>query len=507
MEQSEPVDKSNEPPLLQEDNFQTLKAKSLAGIGSLVKRQIATKSIYLISTIILARLLTPQSFGIYAIIAFIVQFFSTFGDVGLGAALIQKKGELNQEELATTFWLQQALVWSVAIIVLALAPFAKLIYPQLPDDAIWMLRVMVAGFVVASLKTIPAILLERDIRFDRIALVDVVESLSFYGFAVIFAYLGLDAWSFVYAAMMRSILSVITVYLISPWRPKLVFRLSDISELVRFGLPYQGNNVLAFVKDAVTPLFVGTYAGPAAVGYVNWARNFAFAPLMLSEVFGKVAFPSFSRIQEDRLLLTNTVERSIRMMTLLLFPITGLMIALGPHLIHVIYTDKWMPAARAYYFYCTSPLVIGFVLPMFSAILALGKSMVVMRMTVLMLFLEWGLGIVFVVASDFNGIAFSQPIIAGIFFFIYHRVLVKEGVVLNVMRNIRSQFVAAFCAAVATWLVASLFRNHLHSLLMGAATGVSVYCVVVIIFMRELLSEFIEYLLKIAGKKGSGLTR
>lgn len=494
---SELPDKSNDPEESHEDNFQALKAKSLAGIGSLIKRQVATKVIYLVATVILARLLTPQSFGIYAIIAFMVQFFSTFGDVGLGAALIQKKGSLSREELATTFWLQQALVWTVALLVFALAPLAKLIYPQLPANAIWMLRVMVIAFVIASLKTIPAILLERDIRFDRIAQVDVVESLSFYGFAVVFAWLGQDAWSFVYAALARSILSVITVYLISPWRPSFAFRFSGVAELVRFGLPYQGNNVLAFVKDAVTPLFVGTYAGPAAVGYVNWARNFAFAPLMLSEVFGKVAFPSFSRIQEDRLLLARTVERSIRMMTLLLFPITGLMIALGPHLIHVIYTDKWLPALKAYYFYCTSPLVIGFMLPLFSAVLALGKSMVIMRMTVLLLLLEWGLGVVFVVASDFNGIAFSQPFIAGVFFYIYNRVLVREGVVTDVLRNTRKQFFAALFAAAVAWLVAGLFREHWQSALAGGSAGICLYVIIVRVFLRELAGEFIDYLSKI----------
>lgn len=483
-----------------EENFQTLKSRSLSGIGSLVKRQVITKLVYLVSTIILARLLTPQVFGIYAIIAFIVQFFSTFGDVGLGAALIQKKGELTREELSTTFWLQQALVWTVALIVLLAAPLARLIYPDLPENAVWMLRVMVVSFVIASLKTIPAILLEREIRFDRIAQVDVVESISFYGLAVLFSWQGLDVWSFVYAAIARSILSVVTVYAVSPWRPALIFRYCGVAELVRFGVPYQGNNLLAFVKDAVTPLFVGTYAGPAAVGYINWARNFAFAPLMLSEVFGKVAFPSFSRIQEDRLLLARTIERSVRMMTLVLFPVTSLMIALGPQLIHVLFTDKWLPALRAYYFYCTSPLVIGFMLPMHSAVLSLGKSLVILRMMVLLLFLEWGLGVLFVLADDFNGIAYSQPFIAAIFCFIYHRVLDKNGVPLNVMVNIRAQLAAAFCAGGVAWLLSQQFRSPLAAAIVCSVAGLAVYAACIPLFSRGLWGEFIEYLSKIINK-------
>ena len=107
--------------------------------------------------------------------------------------------------------------------------------------------------------------------------------------------------------------------------------------------PISGQYLLGFIKDAVTPLFVVTYAGAAAVGYVNWAKNFALAPLMLSESFGRVAFPAFSRIQEDREFLAKAVESSIRCMTLVMFPFTALMVALGPEIVHVVFTNKWLP--------------------------------------------------------------------------------------------------------------------------------------------------------------------
>lgn len=491
--------------MTEEQSFQTLKQRSLGGIGSLAKRQVITKLIYLAATVALARFLSPQAFGVYAIVAFVVQFFSTFGDVGLGAALIQKKGELSHEELSTTFWLQQVLVGGVALLALALAPCARLVYPELPVDADGMLWAMVASFVIASWKTIPAILLERDIRFDRIAQVDIAESVSFYGLAVLFAWLGLDVWSFIYAAIARSIFGVIAVYVVSPWRPALVFRYADVSALVRFGMPYQGNNVLAFIKDAVTPLFVGAYAGSAAVGYVNWARNFAFAPLMLSEVFGRVAFPSFSRLQDDRQLLARTVERSIRMMTFVLFPLTGLMIALGPQLIQLLFTAKWLPALKAYYFYCTSPLVIGFMLPMYSAVLSLGKSMLILRMTVLLLVLEWGLGVLFVVNSDFNGIAFSQPIISVLFFFIYSRALESEGVSLDILGNISRQLIAASSAAGVSWFLARLFPQPLAAVLVGSLVGLAAYAAGIWLCGRGLWNEFVDYLSRILNK-GNAVT-
>ena len=103
-------------------NVHEIKGKSLAGVGALFRRQIIIKSVFFLGNIVLARILAPEVFGIYDIVTFIVQFFSTFGDVGLGAALIRKKGELSVEEMSTTFWLQQILVWSVAVIVVGPAP-------------------------------------------------------------------------------------------------------------------------------------------------------------------------------------------------------------------------------------------------------------------------------------------------------------------------------------------------------------------------------------------------
>jgi len=484
-------------------NFQELKKKSLNSIGTLICRQFVTKLIYLVANIVLARMLAPQVFGVFAIVSFVVQFFSIFGDVGIGAALIQKKDELNREELSSLFWLQQLLVWIVAAIAFAAAPLVLRFYPTLPPVGVWLIRAMAFGFILSSLKTVPAILMERNIDFNRIALIDVAESLSFHGAAIAFAMAGYEVWSFVWAAVIRSVLGVVVVYSISSWRPGLYFNFDSIRGLLRFGLPYQGNNILAFVKDAITPVFVGTYAGAAAVGYVNWARNFAFAPLMISEVFGKVAFPSFSRIQEDRALLARTVERSIRMMTVVLFPVSSLMVALGPQLIQVLFTDKWLPALGAYYFYCTSPLVIGFMLPMFSALLALGRSMVVLRMTVLLLFLEWGLGVFFVTLTDFNGIAFSQPIIAAIFFCIYHRVLAKEGVYLRVWRNIVSQLGAASGASLLVWAIARQFQSTLLLLMMSGILGLCLYVAVLALFKKALLGEFIEYLTKIVKKEST----
>jgi PST family polysaccharide transporter len=478
------------------DTFQNIKKKSLTGMRALFVRQILVKAIFFIGNIVLARLLAPQIFGFYAIAAFVVQFFSTFGDVGIGAALIQKKGELGREELSTTFWIQQMLVWLVVGGIFAAAPLALKVYPTLPPVGVWLIRALAVSFLFSSLKTIPAILMERNIDFKRIAWVDIAENLAFQATAISGAVLGLEAWSFILAAVARSLLGTVIIYSVSTWRPAFVFRFESARGLVRFGLPYQGNQLLSFIKDAVTPLFVGAYAGAAAVGYVNWARNFAFAPLLISESFGRVAFPVFSRLQGDRELLARTVERSMRMMTLVLFPITAILLALGPELTHVLFTDRWMPGIHVFYLYCMSPGGIGVFLPLYSAILSLGNTRILLFISLFLVAAEWGMGVYFVIHYGFTGVAFSQLILVPLCTFVYYLVLQRNRVHVRIFSNIGLQLTAAVLVIAVICLTKTYYRPTCINT--GILAGLSgfMYLLFIRVSRRALLDEFREYLSK-----------
>jgi len=482
-------------------SFQDLKSKSLSGIGSLLRRQIFVYGFFFLGNIVLARILIPQLFGIYAIVAFVVQFFSTFSDVGIGAALIQKKEKLNNEELSTLFWLQQLLVVIVVIVVFLTAPLVVRIYTTLPPESAWFVRVMALSFLFTSLKTVPAILMERAINFNKVAWVDIAEGAAFQVTAICLALAGFGVWSFIAAALAQSVLGVILIYSLSPWRPSFQYNFKSARALIGFGLPYQGDAILNFIKSAITPLFVGVYAGASAVGYVNWARNLAFSPLMLSQSFGRVAFPAFARLQHDKILLQDAVERSIRMMTLIMFPITAMLFALGPEITHVVFTDKWRPGLLAFYFYCTSPFIIGIMLPLYSAILSIGKSGVLLKMSGVLLVLEWGLGVPFVLLFGYNGIAFSQPIISSLFYFVYQHILSAELVHVSVMKNVSAQFMAAVLSGITVKIMISMLTVGIITLAVSFAASSVLYVLLVYLLKKEMLIEVVQYIKEIISGK------
>lgn len=467
-------------------------------MGSLLRRQIVIKSAFLIGNVLLARILTPEVFGIYGIVTFVTQFFSLFGDIGLGAAFVRKTGYLSEDELATTFWMQQAMVWFVVGLVILLAPLALIVYPSLPPSSVWLIRAMAISLILMSLKTVPAILLERTLAFDRIARVDITEHVSYQVVAVMLALLGFGVWSFVLAALIRGSIGIIMIYSLSPWRPSFKYRFDAIRGAIKFGIPYQANNVVNFLKEAIAPLFVGAYAGAAAVGYLSWAKTLAFAPLIISASFERVAFPTFSKIQHDRQLLTRSIERSMRSMTLLLFPVTAFLIALGPDIIRIVFTEKWMPGLWAFYFYCTSPLVIGVMMPMYSGILSLGKSAILLKMTIVLVCLEWGLGIPFVMQFGFTGMAMNQPVIAIIFFMIYRSVLRSEGISISVFDNIKRQLALAAVTGVLMKLVVLSFTITAITLVIVSVIGSAGYILLAYAMNRQMTLEFKDHLMAIA---------
>jgi PST family polysaccharide transporter len=478
---------------ISEHEFTDLKKRSLSGMASLLKRQVIGSGIMFLGNIALARILVPEAFGIYAIVAFVVQFFSIFSDVGIGAALIQKKERLTDQETSTLFWLQQMLSATLVTVIFLAAPLALHVYASLPSNSVWLIRCMAISFLLASLKTVPAILMERSIDFRRISIVEIAEIVTFQGTAISLALAGFGVWSFILAALGRGIVGTGLIYLFSPWRPAKQFHPGSVKDLLHFGINYQGTSILSFIKDAVTPLFVGAYAGAAAVGYVNWARDFAFAPLAFSQVFGRVAFPAFSRLQHDKVLLREAIERSIRMITLVMFPFTAIMMALAPDIIRLVFSEKWMRGITAFYFYCTSPFLIGIILPLYSAIMSLGKSDILIKMAVLLLFLEWGMGIPFVMTFGFTGITFNQPIITLIFLYIYRSVLSGEGVTPDVTKNIGKQGLAAWCTGGIIKLCSTFLLVNLFGLIALFCLGCLFYLTLLYFLNKEILLEFRSY--------------
>ena len=331
--------------------MQDYNARAKQGIKLLMGRQVCLQVLTFAGGVILARILGPAQFGLFAIATFLVNTLAMFGDFGLVPSFIQRKAELTERDLQVGFTLQQIITTGVVVILFIAAPWLARLYPKAPPETVWLVRTLAFTLFLSSWRSVSALQLERQLRYDRLAWIEVVESLSYQLIAVVLALLGHGVWSLVWATLIRAILGTSLAFITAPWTVRFVFDRKISQEVLRFGIPFQLQNLFSHAGDWISPLLVGSLIGPQAVGFLTWASSNGKKPLILVDNVMRVAFPHFSRLQDDKA----EVERILlRYFTYLLLP-SGLwfcvLLVAGPMLVQWIYTEKWMPGVPSLVLY------------------------------------------------------------------------------------------------------------------------------------------------------------
>lgn len=379
-------------------------ARAKQGLKLLMGRQVLLQILTFGGGIVLARVLGPAQFGLYAISTFLVSAFALFGDFGLAPSFIQRKEELTELDLRVGFTLQQIITTVIVALLFVAAPWLAHLYPKAPLETVWLVRTLAFSLYLTSWRSMSALQLERHMRYDRLAWIEVVETLSYQGLAVGLAVAGYGVWSFVWATMVRGVLGTLLVYLASPWPVRFGFSRVVVADILRFGVPFQFQNFVHAMGTWTTPTLVGSVIGPQAVGFLMWASSNGKKPLVLVDNMMRVAFPHLSRIQEDRAEVERIV---IRYLTCLLLP-SGLWFVIiliaGPLLVKLIYTDKWMPAVPALVLsaFALLPDIFGWV---FGVMLnSMGRVSHVTRVCMVRSIANIALTVLLVFAIGFNGV-------------------------------------------------------------------------------------------------------
>ncbi len=471
-----------------------LKARAARGAMALLIRSGATGLAAMVGGIVLARILTPSEFGVYAITAFCATFLSLFADVGLGGAIIQKREQPSQADLRTVFTIQ--LVLASLLVVggfIAAGPIAAAYH--LSAAAAWLMRALVATLLISVIRTVPAVLLERELRYSRLATVDAVQAVAFQVTAVVAALLGCGVWSFAWATVISSAAGVVLAYCLSPWRPGLGFDRGAARRLLSFGIAYQTQSILSFVKDAMTPTMVAVLAGAAAVGYINWAFTVASVPLLVTGSLWQVTFPAFARAAHDPLLLGRMVDRAVHLGAIVMLPISFSIMALAPQIVDYVFGTKWEPALPSVYLFSvsflTGPMVGS---TFFNLFYATGHPRYSLYFTILYGVLDWGIGVPLVVWLGFNGIAIRTAIVA--YVTLPPLLIVAERLVaIQPLRQLVRPGLVAGLAAVAEMGTVKLLPAGVGSLVAAAAVGVACYVLVIAVADRTLIRSVLTTVL------------
>jgi len=477
-------------------NLDNIKQKAFKGVFTLTFRRLLLKIIDTVGVIFLARALSQDVFGVFGIISFVVfTFLSFFSDIGFGAALIQKREPLTDADTKTTFTIQQSLVTLLLIIAWLSSPFISGFY-HLGDQGIWLIRVLSLSLFLTSFKTIPSILLERELKFEKLVIPEIVETLIYNGLAVYMALHGYGVWSLVIAILARTVAGAILLNLLSPWRIGWGFSRDSARGLLSFGVPYQLNSVLALIKDNVTPTLIAYWYGPAAVAYVNLAQNIATRPMELINIVSRVMFPAYARIQHDTVRLKRWIEKSVSFMAYLYLPmITGLLLTARP-ILEYLYADKsakWLPSLPTLLLFLAGAYPIIVTTTYTNALYALGRPKVVLTLMTIYTVLTWTLGAPLIYKFGFVGIAMAGLVITYITLPLVVREMNKV-VSVNTWDSLKKPLLASFIMGAVTFVTNQLVTHSLLTLIFTCVVGVITYTLAILALDHSRLkSEFANW--------------
>ncbi len=477
-----PLDPNTEIPL------ETVKERSVRGIVVLTGRTFFLQILGAVAILFLGAFLGQVEWGVFAIVNAIINFLNYFSDVGLAAALIQKKENPTETDLRTTFLIQECLVLLVIVTMIILGPFFIHKFSLNYDGSI-LYYAMALSFLISSFKSIPSVILERKLDFIKLTFPQILEQTIYYIVLVIFAVKGYEIKSFTIAVITRDVIGVIAMYIMQPWKPGIAFSRKTLSGLFKFGIPYQINTFLAALKDDGMTLILGSILGPFYIGYLAFAQKIARFPLtFFMDTVTRVTFPAFSRMQSHQKDLERSVTRSIFFICFLVFPsLVGLVVLLPIFIKIVPQYEKWTPALLTVTLISVNFAFAAATTQLTNLLNAIGKIRITFYLMIMWTVLTWVLIPFLAIRFGFNGAALGYALVGAssvIAIFI-----ARKYVKFSLMDSIYKPLVAALIMGAILLILRISLPVNFYSLSILVLVGVVTYGVLMIAIIGVTLIE------------------
>ncbi len=301
-----------------------------------------SKFAVLLTTSVLARLLTKEEFGQVAVAVVVINYLSVIKDLGLGVALIQRRGDVD-DAANTVFTINIILGFALSALVIPLAPPIADYFHD--PSVVPVLRWLGLSFAINALGSVHLVWLLRELDYRRKFIPDMGNTIVKGITSIGMAFAGFGVWSLVVGQIAGALVSVILVWIILPWRPRLTINRTIARSLIKFGSSIIGGDILTSIIDNIDYVIVGRVFGLAQLSVYTLAYRLPEMLLIGNLwVLGQIAFPAFSSIQDRPDEMRSGFLGSVRLVELIVTPISlGLFIAADP-IVRVVFGDQWLDA-------------------------------------------------------------------------------------------------------------------------------------------------------------------
>lgn len=386
----------------------TLKQRTVSGIKWQVVNKVAQKIISIGTFAILARLLNPSAFGLFAMAFIAIDGLGLFKSAGIDSALIQRK---KSSDIAndTAFIIMMALGIAMFLICFLLAPSAASFFRnEKVDEVIQALGIVL---LVGSFGRVPSSLLTKDMKFGLLSVIELIGGVLNAVCAIGFAVISPTVWSLVWAYVVKTIAMTAMSLYFSGYKLHFQFDRQISKELISFGKFMLGLGLLGFIATNINNIVIARFLGATALGYFALASNFGdFINTHFTHLISRVMFPAYSEIQNDPDTLRRAYFKTIKFVSMVSLPFAIVLITLSQELILTLYGDQWLSIVPLIQLFGILQIVVPIAVCSGSLFLANGMPKYLFNINLASLVIRVPLLIVLTYFWDLPGAVYSQII-------------------------------------------------------------------------------------------------
>ena len=458
--------------------------------------RIGAQLVSLTVSILLARFLLPEEYGVVAILLVFINIANVFVSEGFSTALVQKK-EATEIDASTMFYCSFLISWILYAILFVLSPSIEIFYKM--DGLANLLRVLALKLPIAAINSIQHAYVQRSMQFKKFFFSTIIGTLISGVVGVALAFLGFGPWALVAQYLTNSTIDTVVLFYTVKWRPRMVFSAISAKEMMRYGWKITCGSLLNTIYSETRSLIIGKKYSSSDLAYYN--KGVQFPQLIVTNIdssIGSVLFPALSKITDEKQRLKETVRKSLKMSCYIIFPCMAGLAAVSTPLIKLLLTDKWLPAVFFLHIACITQALQPINTANIQLIKALGRSDYFLKMEAIKKFT----GIVTLLITMWFGVKFlaAGEIVVVLVCNLINAYPNKKLIDYGYMEQLHDILPSALMTG-CMYIIVRLVSAHLHVtdialIAIDAMVGVMVYVGISVLVKSEELEALKRLILK-----------
>lgn len=319
-----------------------LRDRTATGIFWSFIQRVGARGVSFLAIIILARILSPEEFGLIGMLTIFIQVSLSLVNAGFRQALIRKKTP-NQVDYSSVFFLNIFTSLCLYLLIFFTAPFIAEFYNQPP--LIHLCRVLSLLFVINAFSYVQETILTKEMRFKKLTIIQIPSTILGAVFSIVAAYMGAGVWSIVILQLTTRLAFAIHIWLCSAWKPLSTFSFYTVKQLFPFGGRLMLSSIINTVYNNAHLVVIGKFFPLSSVGYYQNANNLVQYPATtFASAIDSVTFSAFAIVQDNNEKLKSGYKTAVRLMLFLIAPAFIITAVLATPLFTLIFTEKWAMA-------------------------------------------------------------------------------------------------------------------------------------------------------------------